>query len=80
MQTFLLGTNFIGQATPTKIKPKKICTDEKVAEIITVGYLNPQKFIPMKILPKKYCEHENFCLYDIRAYIHTHLPLQTLPC
>ena len=57
---------------PMKIKPKKICTGEKFATIITVGYLNPQKFIPVKILPTKYCDHEN----DMHACICTHLPLQ----
>ena len=51
MQKFSLGINFRGQATPTKLKPTKICTDERLARAITVGYPQSRKFIPMKIYP-----------------------------
>ena len=51
MQKFLLGVKFCGQATPTKIKPAKICTDEELTIVITVGYPQPRKFIPTKSNP-----------------------------
>ena len=38
MQKFSLGTKFCGQAALTKIKPRKICTHQKFATVITVGY------------------------------------------
>ena len=43
-------------------KPMKICTDKKLATVITVGYPHPQKFLPVKILSTKYCNHEDFCV------------------
>ena len=46
-----LGNNFHGQATPTKIKPTKICTDEELVTAITTGYL------------QKYCDHKIFYIY-----------------
>ena len=52
MQKFLLGTNFRGQATPAKIKTNIICTHKDLAAVITVGYSDPQKFIPSKIKPR----------------------------
>ena len=45
----LLGINFRGLATPTKIKPAKSCTDEELATVITILYPHPLKFIPTKI-------------------------------
>ena len=55
-----VGDYFCGQATPTKIKPTKICTAEELATVvvITAGYVHPQKFIPTKIYPHKNLTHE----------------------
>ena len=53
MQKFMLGTNFLGQATPMKITPAKICTNERLAAVITVGYPQPRKFIPQNIVTTK---------------------------
>ena len=70
MQKCLLRTNFCGQATPTKIKPTKVCIHVELATVIMVGYSHPQKFILSKIypfenLPTKYCEHGNFYVYGM---------------
>ena len=50
---FSLETNFRGQATPTKIKPQKICTHEELATVITMGYsLTQENLSPWKINPR----------------------------
>ena len=48
-----------------KIKPTKICTQEELATVIMVGYSYPLKFIPLEILPMKYCDHENVYICGI---------------
>ena len=51
-QQFLLWTNFCRQATPMKIKPPKICTDERLATQITAGYPQQRKVTPPKFYPR----------------------------
>ena len=63
MQKFFVGTNFCGQATLIKIKLTKICTHEELATVIMLGNSHPLNFIPSKISPTKYCDHENFYVY-----------------
>ena len=60
MQKFSLGTNFHGKATPMKIKPMKICTQEELATVIMVGYSHPQKF----------CTHEELVTVIMAGYSH----------
>ena len=51
MQKFSLGINFGGQATPTKIKPMKICTKERLAIVANYdGILSTTKIYPYKKL------------------------------
>ena len=69
-QQFSLEANFCGQATSMKIKPMKNCTDERLATLITVGYPQPPKIIPPKILSAKYYDRKNFCVYNAWNKVH----------
>ena len=44
-----VGDQFSWEATPTIIKPTKICTHEELATLIMVGYAHQRKFITSKI-------------------------------
>ena len=51
-----------------KIKPTIIGTHEEFATVIMVGYAHPQKFIPSKFKPTKYCDHENLYVYGVSGW------------
>ena len=52
-QKFSLATKFLGQTTPTKIKPTKMCTHDACWATLTHKNLSPQKIYPRNFVTIK---------------------------